>query len=100
MLQSRFTVFGETPIDFAASSTPSVCIDTRRNKVHCFAGGFDYSTIDLVINVKLTPTTMTKVTFITVSQTDHPVSPLDTPQNPPLLDLPVPRQNVVHPQNE
>lgn len=32
--------------------TPSVGIDIRRNKVHCFACGFDHSTIDLVMDVK------------------------------------------------
>lgn len=32
--------------------TPSVSIDVRRNKVHCFACGFDHSTIDLVMDVK------------------------------------------------
>ena len=32
--------------------TPSVGIDVRRNKVHCFVCGFDYSTIDLVMDVK------------------------------------------------
>jgi len=32
--------------------TPSVGIDVHRNKVHCFACGFDYSTIDLVMDVK------------------------------------------------
>ena len=32
--------------------TPSVGIDVRRNKVHCFVCGFDYSTIDLVVDVK------------------------------------------------
>jgi len=31
--------------------TPSVGIDIRRNKVHCFACGFDCSTIDLVMDV-------------------------------------------------
>jgi hypothetical protein len=31
---------------------PSVGIDVRRNKVHCFVCGFDYSTIDLVMDVK------------------------------------------------
>lgn len=33
-------------------ATPSVSTDVRRNKVHCFACGFDYSTIDLVMDVK------------------------------------------------
>jgi hypothetical protein len=32
--------------------TPSVGIDVHRNKVHCFACGFDYSTIDLVMDLK------------------------------------------------
>lgn len=32
--------------------TPSVGIDVRRNKVHCFACHFDYSPIDLVMDVK------------------------------------------------
>lgn len=32
--------------------TPSVSIDFRRNKVHCFGCGFDHSTIDLVMDVK------------------------------------------------
>jgi CHC2 zinc finger len=32
--------------------TPSVGIDVRRNKAHCFACGFDHSTIDLVMDVK------------------------------------------------
>jgi len=32
--------------------TPSVGIDVHRNKVHCFACGFDYSTIDLVMDVR------------------------------------------------
>jgi len=32
--------------------TPSVGIDVHRNKVHCFACSFDYSTIDLVMDVK------------------------------------------------
>jgi hypothetical protein len=38
---------------------------------------------------KLTSTTTTKATFITVSQTDHPVALEGTPQKPPLFDLPV-----------
>jgi hypothetical protein len=37
---------------------------------------------------KLKPTTTTKATFITVSQTDHPVALEGTPQKPPLVDLP------------
>jgi len=37
--------------------TPSVGIDVRRNKVHCFACGFDYSTIDLVMDLKGITTT-------------------------------------------
>jgi hypothetical protein len=36
----------------------------------------------------LTSTTTTKATSITVSQTDHPVAPEDTPQKPPLFDVP------------
>lgn len=32
--------------------TPSVGIDVRRNKVHCFVCGFDYSPIDLVMDVR------------------------------------------------
>lgn len=32
--------------------TPSVGIDVRRNKVHCFVCDFDYSTIDLVMDVR------------------------------------------------
>ena len=32
--------------------TPSVGIDVRRNKVHCFVCSFDYSTIDLVMDVR------------------------------------------------